>query len=57
MPGFALFYGTVFLDEPLTAAALAGLALILLGVALGSGQRLLGPSRPDEPLPEASRTR
>jgi len=57
MPGFALFYGAVFLDEPLTAAALGGLALILLGVALGSGQRLLGPSRPDEPLPEASRTR
>jgi drug/metabolite transporter (DMT)-like permease len=37
MPGFALLYGTVLLDEPVTAAALAGLALILLGVALGSG--------------------
>jgi drug/metabolite transporter (DMT)-like permease len=37
MPGFALVYGTVLLDEPVTAAALGGLALILLGVALGSG--------------------
>jgi drug/metabolite transporter (DMT)-like permease len=38
MPGMALVYGTVLLDEPLTAAALGGLALILLGVALGSGE-------------------
>ncbi len=37
MPGFALAYGAVLLDEPITAAALGGLALILLGVALGSG--------------------
>jgi drug/metabolite transporter (DMT)-like permease len=37
MPGFALVYGAVLLDEPITAAALAGLALILGGVALGSG--------------------
>jgi drug/metabolite transporter (DMT)-like permease len=37
MPGFALLYGAVLLDEPLTVAALAGLALILAGVALGSG--------------------
>ena len=37
MPGFALAYGALLLDEPLTAAALAGLALILAGVALGSG--------------------
>jgi drug/metabolite transporter (DMT)-like permease len=37
MPGFAVVYGAVLLDEPVTAAALAGLALILLGVALGSG--------------------
>ena len=36
MPGFALVYGSLFLDEPLTAAALGGLALILAGVALGS---------------------
>ena len=37
MPGFALLYGAVLLDEPITTAALAGLALILAGVALGSG--------------------
>jgi len=38
MPGFAVFYGAVLLDEPVTVAALAGLALILAGVALGSGK-------------------
>ncbi len=37
MPGFALAYGALLLDEPVTAAALGGLALILAGVALGSG--------------------
>ena len=37
MPGFALTYGALILDESITLAALAGLALILLGVALGSG--------------------
>jgi drug/metabolite transporter (DMT)-like permease len=37
MPGFALVYGAVLLDEKITAAALAGLGLILAGVALGSG--------------------
>ena len=37
MPGFALVYGTVFLDEVLTASMLGGLALILGGVALASG--------------------
>ena len=37
MPGFALLYGGVLLDEPVTLAALGGLALILAGVALGSG--------------------
>ena len=37
MPGFALVYGAVLLDEAITAAALGGLALILAGVALGSG--------------------
>lgn len=42
IPGFAVVYGAVFLDEPITAAALGGLALILFGVALGSGQRLPG---------------
>ena len=36
MPAFALVYGSLLLDEPLTAAALGGLVLILAGVALGS---------------------
>jgi drug/metabolite transporter (DMT)-like permease len=49
MPGFALVYGALLLDEPITAAALAGLALILGGVALASGQRILGPRVREEP--------
>jgi drug/metabolite transporter (DMT)-like permease len=47
MPGFAILYGATLLDEPVTPAALGGLALILGGVALASGERLLG-SRPQE---------
>ena len=42
LPPAALFYGAVFLDEPLTAPLLAGLVLILAGVALGSGAVRLG---------------
>jgi drug/metabolite transporter (DMT)-like permease len=41
MPGFALVYGAALLDEPVSAAALGGRALILAGVALASGQSLL----------------
>ena len=37
MPGFALIYGALILDEELTVATLGGLALILGGVALASG--------------------
>ena len=37
VPGMALVYGAVFLDEPVTASALVGLLLILAGVALGTG--------------------
>ena len=37
VPALALAYGAVFLGEPLTAAALGGLALVLGGVALGTG--------------------
>jgi drug/metabolite transporter (DMT)-like permease len=37
MPAFALLYGTVLLDEELTVSMLAGLGLILGGVALASG--------------------
>ncbi len=42
-PAVALFYGAVFLDEAITAAALAGLALILGGVALASRRRAPDP--------------
>jgi drug/metabolite transporter (DMT)-like permease len=37
VPAFALVYGSVFLDEPVTTAAVVGLALVLGGVALGTG--------------------
>jgi drug/metabolite transporter (DMT)-like permease len=37
MPPAALVYGAVLLDEPVTAASLGGLVLIMLGVGLGSG--------------------
>jgi drug/metabolite transporter (DMT)-like permease len=37
VPGFALVYGALILDEPVTVAAVLGLALILGGVALGTG--------------------
>jgi drug/metabolite transporter (DMT)-like permease len=37
MPGFALVYGALILDEKLTAATIGGLALILAGVSLASG--------------------
>ena len=48
-PGVALFYGAVFLDEAITAAAIAGLVLILGGVAIASR-----PRRRGEPEPIAS---
>ena len=41
IPGFALFYGAVLLDEPITVAVLGGLVLILGGVALASGEQFL----------------
>jgi drug/metabolite transporter (DMT)-like permease len=37
VPALALAYGAIFLGEPLTVAALGGLALVLVGVALGTG--------------------
>ena len=49
LPGFAIVYGAVLLDEPITAAAMGGLALILAGVALASGQRILGFRAQEEP--------
>jgi drug/metabolite transporter (DMT)-like permease len=42
IPPIALAYGAVFLDERFGAAAFGGLALILVGVALGTGVPLRG---------------
>jgi drug/metabolite transporter (DMT)-like permease len=43
VPTFALVYGALLLGEPVTAAAVAGLALVLAGVGLGTGA--IRPSR------------
>ena len=48
LPPTALVYGAVFLDEGLRVTALVGLALILGGVALGSG--LIRPTRSSQPV-------
>lgn len=37
VPSLALLYGSIFLDEEVTALAIGGLALVLAGVALGTG--------------------
>ena len=37
IPTMAVAYGVALLDEPLTASMVAGLALILVGVSLGTG--------------------
>jgi drug/metabolite transporter (DMT)-like permease len=42
MPAFAVVYGAILLDEPITTAMLAGFALIVVGAALASGQRFFG---------------
>jgi drug/metabolite transporter (DMT)-like permease len=49
IPPIALAYGAVFLDERFGAYALGGLALILAGVALGTGA--VGPRRARRPQP------
>ena len=49
LPPTALLYGAVFLDEPIRLTAIAGLALILAGVALGSG--VIRPIRRRQPVP------
>jgi drug/metabolite transporter (DMT)-like permease len=46
VPALALLYGALFLDEGVTASALGGLALILAGVALGTGTLRLDRMRP-----------
>jgi drug/metabolite transporter (DMT)-like permease len=46
VPALALGYGAIFLDEPITATALGGLALILAGVALGTGTLRLSRRTP-----------
>jgi drug/metabolite transporter (DMT)-like permease len=52
LPAFALFYGVMILDEPLTVAKLAGLGLILAGVTLASGLVTWG-RRPAAAVPKA----
>ena len=53
VPALALIYGAVVLDEGVTASALTGLALILAGVALGTGTLRLDRLRPArEQVPE-----
>jgi drug/metabolite transporter (DMT)-like permease len=60
-PGFSIVYGVVLLGESLTAAAVAGLALILAGSWLGAQGRLprfvsrSGPSRSSAPAPARGR--
>lgn len=49
MPAFAIVYGALLLDEAVTAAALGGLALILVGIAFASGERRLGPRAQESP--------
>src|SRR5438876_694552 len=51
IPPIALAYGAVFLGERFGAAALGGLALILAGVALGSGTVPLARRRREASLP------
>jgi drug/metabolite transporter (DMT)-like permease len=49
IPPLALAYGAIFLDEEITPAAIGGLGLILIGVALASGERA-GERAPGEPV-------
>lgn len=59
-PAFAVVYGVVLLDEPLTAGTVAGLALILGGSWLAAGGRpgrfnRSAPSRSSAPAPARAR--
>ena len=53
IPPIALAYGAVLLDEKITPAAIAGLILILIGVALASGERQ-GEQAAGEPAVEGA---
>jgi drug/metabolite transporter (DMT)-like permease len=53
IPPLALAYGAVFLDEEITPASIAGLVLILIGVALASSERE-GENVPGEPIVESA---
>jgi drug/metabolite transporter (DMT)-like permease len=53
MPPTALLYGMLFLDEALTVASVGGLAVILAGVALGSGAVRLPRREPTPATPPA----
>ena len=55
VPSLALIYGAVFLDESITLVSLVGLALVLAGVALGTGT--VGRSRRARRARAASLTR
>ena len=52
IPPLALAYGAVLLNEEITPAAIAGLVLILIGVALASGDR--EGEAPGEPVVETA---
>lgn len=54
IPGVALLYGVVLLGEPLRWIAVAGLVLILAGVALASGRRSVGLRRAALPAHDVS---
>jgi drug/metabolite transporter (DMT)-like permease len=45
VPTLAVVYGALLLGEPVTAAAIGGLALVLAGVGLGTGAIRLGRAR------------
>jgi drug/metabolite transporter (DMT)-like permease len=49
MPIFAIVYGAVLLDEAVTGAMMVGFALIVVGAALASGQRLFGYGAQENP--------
>jgi drug/metabolite transporter (DMT)-like permease len=58
VPPFALVYGAGFLGEPVGAAAVGGLALILVGVTLATGRvRLRAAATPAVPAPDRARAR